>query len=386
MYMQKGSDLTVLLTLRGRHLHTLRWLWHANRVRLPYHVVVADGEVHPTIDRLLTDPCTFPFLSYEYRRYADSSYEDFYRKCVDSSNGITTKYTMMSDNDDYLIITGIEQSVAYLEKDDSYVAAGGKIPSFEIESCDSILSQVFGQLVKLKFSYGYQCHDLNMDAASARVLDAAKIHQVLYYHVYRTDRLNKIFQEIEELNFSDLTVHEYYCGLRAATLGKIKTNPSVICYLRQRGTSSGFSISKDWVHHLLHSCLPQDFRLLAKAIAAKIGNGDPVAIDSFSEELLDVYAQMLRHMLSCTMMRHRFPKLFRIKQKLHWTSNIHLIPAPLRTRLNESKFWTEFSADLGASLLFSTYKAEFDTICSNLQDESFLNFVKNNASDLICQP
>jgi glycosyltransferase domain-containing protein len=386
MYMARSSDLTVLLTLRGRHLHTLRWLWHANRVRLPYHVVIADGEVHPTIYRLLKDPGTFPFLSYEYRRYNDSSYGDFYRKCVDSSNCITTKYMMMSDNDDYLITTGIKQSVAHLETDDSYVAAGGKIPSFEIESYDRILPQVFGKLVGLKFAYGYQCNDLNMDTPSARVLDAAKIHQVLYYHVYRTDGLNKIFQEIEALNFSDLTVHEYYCALRAATLGKIKTNPSVICYLRQRGTSSGFSISKDWVNHLLHSSLPQDFRLLAKAIAAEIGNGDPLAEDSYGEELLDIYAQMLRKMLGYTMMRHRFPKLFRIKQKLHWIDNIRLIPVGLRNRVEVRNFWAELSADLGDSLLLPTYKTEIDNICSNLQDESFLNFVKNNASDLICQP
>ena len=65
------DNLTILLTLRGRHLHTLRWMWHANRVGLPCHVIIADGEVHPTIDRLLSDPGNFRNLSYEYHRHHD---------------------------------------------------------------------------------------------------------------------------------------------------------------------------------------------------------------------------------------------------------------------------------------------------------------------------
>ena len=53
--MAFDSRVTILLTLKGRDLYTLRWLWHANRVSLPFPVVIADGEVNPIVARLI-DP------------------------------------------------------------------------------------------------------------------------------------------------------------------------------------------------------------------------------------------------------------------------------------------------------------------------------------------
>ena len=79
------NSLTIILTLRGRHLHTLRWMWHANRTSLPYHIIIADGEVHPTIDRLLSDPSIFPNISYEYHRYRDLSLTDYYKKIKETN-------------------------------------------------------------------------------------------------------------------------------------------------------------------------------------------------------------------------------------------------------------------------------------------------------------
>ena len=123
-----------MLTLRGRHLHTLRWLWHANRIGFPYHVIIADGEIHPTIDRLLSNPATFPNLSFEYHRHCDLSLSDFYKKCTETIQKVKTKYVMMSDNDDFLIISGIQRSIEYLDNEPEYVCAGGRIPNFSTDA------------------------------------------------------------------------------------------------------------------------------------------------------------------------------------------------------------------------------------------------------------
>lgn len=118
------AQLTILLTLKGRHLFTLRWLWHANRIKLPFPIFIADGEVHSTIARLIEDCSVFPNLLIEYHR-SDVTFYDFYQKIDDALSKIRTPYVVMSDNDDFLFPSGIIRSLNFLERSPAYVCAGG---------------------------------------------------------------------------------------------------------------------------------------------------------------------------------------------------------------------------------------------------------------------
>ena len=379
----KNTELTIVLTLRGRHLHTLRWMWHANRVGLPYHVIIADGEVHPTIDRLLSDPATFQNLSFEYHRHCDRSFSDFYKKCVETIRKVKTKYVMMSDNDDFSIITGIEKSIEYLNSEFEYICAGGQIPNFSIVPHQVLPGKTIGQIVDARFGYRHHCHDIAFPSVSERVVDEIYQYQVIYYHVYRTQALRLIFEEIEGHDFSDLTVHEYYCALRTVTLGKVRTDPSIVCYLRQVGTSGVTAYWKDWVHHLLRSTLPQDFRAMATSIANEVERVDGNDSAVLRESILDAYASKIRHMLGHTMLRHRFPRLFRIKQKLLWLNKLRIIPTWVQQKRWKKNFWKKLSNDCTDPTLLASYQKEFENIEATLQGGEFLFFVKTNAPDLI---
>ncbi|OHB44726.1 MAG: hypothetical protein A2178_01730 [Planctomycetes bacterium GWC2_49_10] len=376
------NDLTIVLTLCGRHLHTLRWMWHANRIGFPYHVIIADGEVNPTIDRLLSDPATFPNLSFEYQRHCDLSFSDFYKKCAETIRKVQTKYVMMSDNDDFAIIAGIQKSIEYLNNEPEYVCAGGQIPEFSIVPYQMLPGKVIGQMVGTRFGYKHQCRDISFSSVSERVMDEVYQYQVIYYHVYRTQVLRVISEEIEGHDFSDLTIREYYSALRTVTLGKTRTDPSVICYLRQTGTSMYFSYATDWVHDLLRSRLPQDFRAMATSIANEVVRIGGNNSDEFRERILDAYAVYLRHLLGHTMLRYRFPRLFRIKQKLLWLKKLQIIPVWYQRRLARKKFWKELSNHCADEKLLAAYKKEFTNIEATLRGDEFLSFIKTNAPDL----
>ena len=378
----KKNDLTIILTLRGRHLHTLRWMWHANRVGFPYHVIIADGEVHPTIARLLSDPATFPNLSYEYHRYCDQSFSDFYKKCVDAVGKVKSKYVMMSDNDDFLITAGIQRSIEYLNNEPDYVCAGGKIPIFSIVPRLELTGKIIGPMIGTKFGYSQLSHNISFPLISKRVMDEINQYQVIYYHVYRTQALQVIFEEIEEHDFSDLTVHEFYISLRAVTLGKVSADPSVICYLRQAGTSNYHTYGTDWVHDMLRSKLPQDFRAMATSIANEVARIDGNNSNEFRESILNAYAVYLRHLLGHTMMRYRFPRLFQIKQKLLWLKNLQILPLWYRKRKGKKNFWKELSNDCTDPTLLNKYREDFRNIENSLQGDEFLIFIKNNAPEL----
>lgn len=380
------ADLTILLTLKGRHLHTLRWMWHANRLRLPFKVIVADGDVHPAVDKVLSNPSLFPHLEYQYRRYCDRSFSDFYKKCAEAIQQVQTKYVMMSDNDDFVISTGVRECIGFLENSPGFACAGGQIPGFSVKTDQGMPNLVLGRMADKRFGYPEPPHDNSFPSVADRVFEEIDHHQVVYYNVYRTQYLRTIYEEIVRHDFSDLTVHEYYCALRTVTLGNVRMDPSVICYLRQAGTSSISTYWVDWVHHLLRSKVPQDFRSMAAAIAdtvASQGGGDSA---EFAERILNAFAWKLRHMLAHSMLRHRFPALYALKQNLTWLSEIRLLPESFLDWRTETRFWRNFAADCPDRCKLAEYQAEFKEIETSLTSDDLLDFLKTHLPELVSIP
>jgi glycosyltransferase domain-containing protein len=378
----KSNKLTVILTLRGRHLHTLRWMWHANRIGFPYHVIIADGEVHPTIDRLLSDPARFPNLSFEYHRHNDKSYGDFYKKCTETVKKVRTDFVMMSDNDDFVINTGVQKSLTFLAMDTTYVCAGGQLPQFSVAPHHALPGKVLGQMAGLKFGYTHECRDISFASAAERVMDEIKQYQPIYYHVYRTEIFRTIFEEIERHDFSDLTVHEDFCALRAVTLGKAHTDPSVVCYLRQTGTSSSTTYWVDWVHNFLRSRLPQDYRTLAMAISKEAAKGDTDPAE-LNEAILNAFANKIRHLLGHTMMRYRFPALFAFKQRFLRLADLWIFPSWYKRKWERMQYWRQFAKFCADPRALAGYREDFEQIEASLQDDGFLSFIKANAPELL---
>src|SRR6185437_5313306 len=172
--MALDARLTVLLTLKGRDLYTLRWLWHANRIRLPFPIVIADGEVNPAVARLIENPAVFPNLQIEYRRYNDLTFHDFYLKIEDALSSIKTPYVMMSDNDDFLCPGGIIASVEFLERSPDYVSAGGGIGHFESRIDKNQIPNLSGKIEKFWYqqSRAYRAYDLKSELATERMHEA----------------------------------------------------------------------------------------------------------------------------------------------------------------------------------------------------------------------
>ena len=384
--MATDEKLTILLTLKGRHLHTLRWMWHANRIHLPYHIVIADGEVHPTIDRLLSDRSVFPNLSYEYHRYREATYADFYKKLAESIEKVKTEYVMWSDNDDFPMVTGIQRSIEFLKNNPEYVCAGGKIPNFSIQSRKEIEAGVIGHMVRLEFGYKNQNRGVDFSSMSNRVMDQILQYQPVSYHIFQTRVPKVIYSEFEALQFSDLSIAEFYHALRTVTFGKAHTDPAIICYLRQAGTSTNAMVTNDWVHYLLRGTLPQDFRALATAISDKVAQLEGYNATELREDILNAYANYLRIMLGATTMRYRFPRLFRLKKSLMWLKEWRIMPNWYLRRIMGANLSTALKSSLLTGTSFDACKCELGQIEATLQGDEFLAFLELKAPDLVRIP
>jgi glycosyltransferase domain-containing protein len=383
-----AADVTILLTTRGRHLHTLRWIYHANRISLPFSIIVADGDVHAAIANLLSNPQTFPRLSLEYRQYEDRRFTDFYRKCVDALRQVRTPYVMMSDNDDFLFPSGVLHAASFLSRAPDYVSSGAGVAAFAIRPLERVPDNVVGHLERVwyRVSDNYGLRDLADQSATVRALGELRQYMNIYYHVYRTEALRVIAQEILANDPSDLEIHEYFWAVRAATLGKIKSHCGFLSYLRQSGTSSLSAFTTDWVDHLLRSRFPQDYSAFASTIAnaaAAVDGGDAAEIEA---EIGRIYSDLLRRTIANRVLRYRFPRLFALKRFASRLTPRPRLPVRVRRKVSEAWLWRRLAADGADATTIATHATELRAIAETLHGKEFLEFVHAKAPTLLRSP
>ncbi len=378
--------LTIVLPLKGRHLFTLRFLWHANRARLPYRFLIADGQVHPALAELLENSGElFQNLDLQYIRYPDDRYFScFFAKMADALGRVTTPYAMLADNDDFLAFTGIECSLDFLESNPDYVCCGGGIAGFSVYSRNSdSFAGVLGRLNQL--AYRYMPYDRSIDFDSSSMTDRLLLglrNSWSYYAVFRSPALMTIHREVAEMNLSDLQLHEKFYTMRALTLGKARSDPSSIAYLRQYWTSSRSAFTKDWVHHLLRNRFSSDFANIIDRISKLAADADGVDQGAVAERLRERIEPWLRDFLRLNYglsgtvrqyLRSRVPSV------LIWLKTRRRYSLPFERRA----ILVKLRKDGASEDCVKAFSAELAQIEDVVAGNTFRNFLRLHVSKLI---
>jgi glycosyltransferase domain-containing protein len=284
--------LTIVLPLKGRDLFTLRFLWHANKARLPYRFLIADGQVHPELARLLEGSRQiFPTLDIEYIRYPDDvDFQHYYAKMADALGRVQTPYVKVADNDDLLAFAGLEYCMDFLDAHSDYVCCSGGIGGFSVHaSPQDGLGSVVGPFNKLAYCYAPRDRsiDLNSSSAANRVLAGLR-NTWNFYAVFRTPTLALMAKEVREIDATSFALVERFLAMRALTIGKARSSAAIFSYWRQYWTSlqlhwpsSESAVRKDFVYYLLRSHFTTDFENVldrVSLLAAESDGGDPAQI------------------------------------------------------------------------------------------------------------
>jgi glycosyltransferase domain-containing protein len=382
--------LTILVPLRGRHLHTLRFLWHLDRSAIGYRIILADGQVHPTIARLLEEPATFPNLSLDYVRYPnDASFRDFYSKMLDSVGRVETPYVVIADNDDFLAPAGLAHCVDFLDENADYQCCGGGIAGFELyASARTPLAHLTGPFSRMTYRYDSDGSRRDISAASTgdRVLAGFR-NTWSYYAVTRTRTLQAVWREIRDLDISDLQLHERFSAMRMMTLGKARSDASVVSYIRQYQTSMQLSFSNDWVAHLLRSRFTDDISIIVGRISDLVAAADGTDAKEFGERLRDALAERwLRPFI-----RYNYGGRSAVIDLKHF---IHNRNPELVSRLRRLRFVVNRESDRlcgqlrrdGASDAYiATFRRELAVIDSVVTGKDFPEFLRRVAGDLLAK-
>jgi glycosyltransferase domain-containing protein len=291
--------LTVVLPLKNRLLFTFRFLWYANKMRLPYRILIADGNVKEAIAQSLENSRhNFPELDIEYVRYPDDvDYSWFFTKMADVMRRVRTPYAMMADNDDFLGFSGIESALDFLDSNADYVCARGRSLSFSVyRQTGNSRGAICGTFNRI--SVDRDSKEGTAPTATDRLRQVAVSH-ALYNSVYRTPSLVRIWQEVAEINFSDLMLHEDFHALRTLTFGKVKTNKKAITYYSQAGTgiSATYTATYDWAAHLLRSRFTSDAHAVIKRISLAAAQADGVDAGGVTQEVRGILESRYRNFL-----------------------------------------------------------------------------------------
>lgn len=290
--------LTIVMPLKGRQLFTLRFLWHANRLRLPFHFLIADGQVDEAIARVLEDSRNvFPDIEVEYIRYPDDlDYGRYFSKMFDAMQRVRTPYVMHADNDDFLGFDGIAKAIEFLDSNKDYVCARGRIVNFSVYSgFGASHAGVSGSFNRLYMHPDSK--DVIAQTAGERIREGG-LRSGLYYGIYRTEAPVRIWEEVTRINFSDLMLHESFYVLRALTLGKAHTCQEVVSYYSQSGTGISYQPMRDWASHLLRSRFTSEAHAAIECIAAAAAEGDSARTPAIAEDVTKILENHYRRFLS----------------------------------------------------------------------------------------
>jgi glycosyltransferase domain-containing protein len=383
------SPLTIIMPLKGRPLFTLRFLWHADRARLPYKIILADGEVRPELAEMLENSrAIFPNLDVDYIRYPDDlNFSRFFAKMADALRRVTTPYAMLADNDDFLVSSGIERAINFLDANSDYVCCGGGVSGFSLYAPgNDSLAGVVGSLNKIAFRYAPADQSCDVGSAStAERLFLGLRTAWTYYSVIRAPALAAIHHDTAEMDLSDLQLHERFCTMRVLTLGKALSIPSAISYFRQYGTSMRSAFANDWVHHLVRSRFSTDFAQIIGRISQLAADGDNREPDQIADELRTRIEPWLSNFL-------RLNYGFSGSLRRHLRNNVPTLVSWLKTRrrysvpVQRKSFFTKLRDNGATADYLATFRNELALIEDVVTGAAFRNFIRPFVGRLISSP
>lgn len=370
--------LTVLLPLKGRPDFTLRFLWYANHIHLPYKILIADGEFHPELSKLLENAKDlFPNLAIEYVVYTDdANFGLFQRKMADAVSRVTTPYVVVCDNDDFPVVSGIERSLEFLDSRQDYICCGGGLGGFAVHPrVREPQNGLLGRLNRLNYRYTPldKSDDFGSTSALERIREGAR-NWWSYYAVFRVEAFQTVWKDSADIDFSDLQLLELFQTMRILTLGKARSDGSCFSYVRQYGTSMQSAFRTDWVDHLLQSSFTTDFKKMVGNLAESVSQTDQVPASRATEEIQGVCGDFLRSFLRDSYGEVRHLKEY-IRNRLPGLVSWHQSGPRLFVQTDRNRLLKQLSKDGASPEYIHRFRSELNTIEETFSGQEFSKFV-----------
>lgn len=348
------------MSLKGRFHFTKRWLDYMHSINFPFKILIADGDASQEVKELVNLDI-YNTLEIEYFQFEQKkNYADYYLMMHEGMKKIKTRYVMICDNDDFILMNGFIRILKYLRSHPDAVSRGGYINGFTLNNGMDNHSGTKFNLFKI--SNGHLRSSEPGNNIISYIDDCLSKHQSSHYNVNKTEVALKLSEEMAELNLSSLRLAERYQQLRLPSFGEVTYDSSAFYYLRQKGTSlsSGYNPIKS----IMTNSLSNDIELISN----KISHVYEVVFDiKYSE----VYAQLEESFLkdltldiSSHTMKYRFSELYNFKLRF-LSSKISFPYRNLKSRLQHQNC-LKINKRASSKLIFEQFKHDLEAAKQHL--------------------
>lgn len=255
-----NSNLTIILTLKGRFNYTRRWFDWAITSNCPFKILVADGGLDDSVPLYLSTlkPNN---LNLEYVRYPpDLTLKDWRAKLSDITQRVETKYAILADNNGFLFF---DRLVLAIEKMESNGETRLYTAPYYRMNFNLINSKNIGIDALVKPTNGIYFEKAAISNSNfSRYTDKNLINRIeytlnslpssyLWYGIHLSSELQKTPSTIVKGDVSLNMIMEWHFSYRAVIKNSICYDEHSLPYLvRQEQTSEGGSeISKTEAPH-----------------------------------------------------------------------------------------------------------------------------------------
>lgn len=128
------DKLTVVVPYRDRPEQTIRFANWANAVGFPFPVIFADGSPDAAAREVLAERRHFPRLRYRLFDLPNSGdIAGLLRRIVMASELAETPYAMVHPNDDFFLVSAMQQAVDFLEGHPDHAGVTGELVDFHLD-------------------------------------------------------------------------------------------------------------------------------------------------------------------------------------------------------------------------------------------------------------
>ena len=216
--MKPEDLLTIILTLKDRHLFTIRWLDWAIYQNCTFQILIADGSSDDYIQDYLINNDKYNKLNFKYYRYPfDSNIHTWFKKVQSISNIVKTKYCIHADNDDFILFNTLKESVIKFENHKNVNVFSR--PQLRIKFHSKIkindLNQYLYPQKKVsirkinynnKFEILYNGSDLDKLKLTILNFEAA----LVWYGIHTTKNLQRIHNQVLKSNYELAMMQEWF--------------------------------------------------------------------------------------------------------------------------------------------------------------------------------
>jgi glycosyltransferase domain-containing protein len=379
-------NITIYLPLFKRPLHTLRWMWHANRTHLPFPILIGDGGDEPEVRKILEDASNFPNLEYQYLKYDDHSYDAFYAKNANVLSKVKTPYVVWADNDDFPIVAGLKQAALHMDEDDKVSSAGGWIGTFALFETDAKAGseQVTGEMYR--YTLFHKAQPLMEDTALDRVREYLLKPSDVFNTLHKTECFHRAQKRVGEAGFITIDMFEDFTVSDMLAHGKCRYEGSNVLVFRQIGTSVVAAGSLPLKDRIEQQDWKTDLETFVKKIALAIVEADAMPRELAEAALADIYAERNRGRLKHNS-EHAEPKSA-LRALLIKAARLALRLKPvraLRARHQRRALLDELSTNGASAGFIAEVDREMFEFEKTLTGPDFPEFVRRVAPQLLKQ-